>query len=362
MVAMVVGDAGSARSTGGQPSSVVVPLGLPPLPKPPAPPREIALGKKLFLDQRLSFNGTMSCSMCHIEDQAFTENQLRTPVGMEGKSSRRKAPSLLNVVYETSLFADGRETSLETQAWSPILSADEMAAPSAGWELARIRSLPEYPALFDSAFPGRGITMDTVGAAIAAYERSLLLADSRFDQWKYGGKKNALSPQEIAGYELFTGKAGCAACHLIGPRWALFTDGQFHDIGLGYSKTMGIGPARFSVRLAEGVFTQRSEADIKAISAPMPNDLGRFEVTQDPKDRWAFKTPSLRNVALTGPYMHDGSMQSLAEVVDYYNAGGFDSPNKSALIRPLHLTVEEKQELVAFLMSLTGSKQPPPDR
>lgn len=333
-----------------------VPLGLPPLPKQPVSQEISALGKKLFFDRRLSINGTMSCGMCHVESQAFTDNELQTSVGMEGQSLRRRAPSLYNVAYQTSLFRDGRETSLETQVWGPILSSEEMAAPSAGWELAKIQSLSGYSASFDAAFPGRGITMDTVGAAIASYERTLLLANSPFDKWRYGGDSTALSATERLGYELFTGKAGCSACHLIGEKSALFTDGQYHDTGIGYQETMGGQRDHFDVRLAEDNYTRRTEADIQSISGPPVNDLGRFEVTQNPQDRWAFKTPSLRNVALTAPYMHDGSLATLAEVVEYYSSGGYYSPNKSPLIKPLHLTETEKKALVDFLNSLTGTK------
>ena len=339
------------------PLEVGVPLGLPPLPTAPADGAIVALGKKLFFDRRLSFNDTMACGMCHVERQAFTSNQLATSVGMEGKSLRRNAPSLFNVAYETKLFRDGRENSLETQVWSPIVSPDEMAAPSVGWELAKVRSLPDYPALFERSFPGRGVSVETVGIAIAAYERTLLLANSPFDRWRYGGEKGALSQQEQLGYALFTGKAGCSVCHLVGEQSALFTDGQFHDTGLAYSNTMGLHIKDFDVRLAEGNFTRRSQEDVQMISNPTPNDLGRFEVTQNPKDRWTFKTPSLRNVALTGPYMHDGSLKTLVDVVNYYSAGGFYSPNKSDLVKPIELTDEEKQALVAFLNSLTGTSR-----
>ena len=339
------------------PLEVGVPLGLPPLPTAPADGAIVALGKKLFFDRRLSFNDTMACGMCHVERQAFTSNQLATSVGMEGKSLRRNAPSLFNVAYETKLFRDGRENSLETQVWSPIISSDEMAAPSVGWELAKVRSLPDYPALFERSFPGRGVSVETVGIAIAAYERTLLLANSPFDRWRYGGEKGALSQQEQLGYALFTGKAGCSVCHLVGEQSALFTDGQFHDTGLAYSNTMGLHIKDFDVRLAEGNFTRRSQEDVQMISNPTPNDLGRFEVTQNPRDRWTFKTPSLRNVALTGPYMHDGSLKTLVDVVNYYSAGGFYSPNKSDLVKPIELTDQEKQALVAFLKSLTGTSR-----
>jgi cytochrome c peroxidase len=341
----------------GDPSESVVPLGLPPLAKQQEDAAAVALGKKLFFESRLSFNETMSCGMCHIEEQGLTSNEVATAVGMEGKSLRRNAPSLFNVAYETKLFRDGRENSLETQIWSPILSPDEFAAPSVGWILAKLHTLPEYPALFEKTFPNRGITMDTIGTAIAAYERTLLSADSRFDRWKYGGELNALSSKEKLGYQLFVGKAGCSACHRIGPESALFTDGEFHDTGLGYAKTMGLEPESFDVRLAAGNFTRRSQKDVQTISSPTLNDLGRFEVTQDPKDRWAFKTPSLRNVALTRPYMHDGSLQTLEDVVAYYDRGGDFSPNKSERIRPLHLSAEEKRDLMSFLESLTGTQQ-----
>ena len=169
-------------------SERAVPLGLPPLPVQFAEPSVAALGEKLFFERRLSINDTMSCGMCHIEAQAFTSNDLATSVGMEGNSLRRNAPSLFNVAYEKQLFRDGREDSLETQAWLPILMHDEIAAPSVGWALAKLRALPEYPALFEETFPGRGITMETLGAAIAAYERTLLSGNSRFDRWLSAGK------------------------------------------------------------------------------------------------------------------------------------------------------------------------------
>jgi len=332
-----------------------VPLGLPPLPVPPDAPSVAALGKKLFFERRLSINDTMSCGMCHIEAQAMTSNDLATSVGMEGKSLRRNAPSLFNVAYEKLLFRDGRENSLETQAWSPILTHDEMAAPSVGWALAKLRALPEYSALFEETFPGRGITMETLGAAIAAYERTLLSGNSRFDRCRYGGEADALTANEQHGFELFTGKAGCSSCHQLGAGSALFTDGKFHDTGLGYATTMGLEPESFDVRLAAGDITRQHRKDVASITSPTTNDLGRFEVTRDPKDRWAFKTPGLREVAQTRPYMHDGSLGNLTDVVDYYDKGGDYSPNKSELIKPLLLSAQEKRDLVSFLESLTGN-------
>lgn len=334
-----------------------VPLGLPPLPVPPADPAVIALGKKIFFDRRLSFNNTMSCGMCHVENDAFTSHELGSSVGMEGQSLRRNAPSLFNVVYQKTLFWDGREDRLETQIWSPIMASNEMAAPSVGWVLDKIEELPGYLGEFEEVFPGRGVTMDTVGEAVAAYERSLLLGNSRFDQWHYGGVEDALTPQEKKGFELFTGKANCAVCHQLGPQYSLFTDDLFHDTGLAYANTMGIRAPRYKVRLAPDNYTHRTEEELAMISDPIPNDVGRFEVTQVSKDRWAYKTPSLRNVELTFPYMHTGVFGTLEEVVDYYNRGGDYSANKSELVKPLGLSADEKQALVAFLKSLTGASQ-----
>ncbi len=319
----------------------------------------VELGHKLFFDRRLSINNTMSCGMCHIEAQAFTSNQLGSSVGMEGRSLKRNAPSLFNVAYETSLFRDGRETHLETQAWAPILDHHEIAAPSIGWVLDRIESLPNYKGSFEEAFPGRGISMNTVGEALAAYERSLLLGNSRFDRWRYGGEDDALTAEEQRGFALFTGKAGCSGCHTISSESALLSDGKFHDTGLGYTRTMDRGKRHdrhYKIQLAPGTYTSRSEQQLSAISNPIPNDLGRYEVTRDPADRWTFKTPTLRNVAITGPYMHDGSFGTLMEVVEYYDRGGDYSPNKSGLVQPLNLDDGDKQALVAFLKSLTGER------
>lgn len=331
-----------------------VPLGLPPLPVFIGSLASVKLGEKLFFDRRLSINETMACGMCHIEAQAFTSNEVATSVGMEGKSLRRNAPSLFNVVYEKQLFRDGRESSLETQAWLPILTHDEMAAPSIGWALAKLKTMSEYKPLFGAAFPERGITMETLAEAIASYERTLLSGSSRFDRWRYGREGEALSPLEKRGFELFQGKAGCSACHSVGSDSALFTDGKFHDVGIGYATTMGIEPRSFSVRLAADVYTLQQQRDVESITSPRANDLGRFEVTRDPKDRWAFKTPSLRDVAQTGPYMHDGSLRTLEEVLAYFDRGGDHSPNKSELIKPLGLSEDEKKALLAFLKSLTG--------
>lgn len=328
-----------------------VPLGLPGLPASVRTAPGLAdLGRKLFFDRRLSFNGTMSCAMCHVPEEGFATNGSRTAVGMEGKSLRRNAPALYNVVWQRRLFHDGREDSLVNQVWLPLLHAEEMANPSVGHVLARIRGLPDYNGAFEKVFAGRGPSMDRVGVAIAAFEATLVSGNSRFDRRWYGGEVSALSAQELSGFGLFRGKAGCIACHTVGERDALFSDGRFHVTGAGFVE----GGERFAVPLAPGVSTELSDAELASFAGHDEPDLGRFEITQEPEDRYAFKTPSLRNVSRSAPYMHDGTTATLEEVIEFYNRGGGTVIGKSPLLRPLALSAEEKRALVAFLKSLDG--------
>lgn len=331
-------------------------LGLPPMEVPadnPFTPRKAALGAKLFFDRRLSPSGTMSCGMCHIPEQGFTANELATPVGIEGRSVRRNAPTVLNVAWQKRLFHDGREISLEDQIWGPLLAANEMGNPSIGYVIERIRSLRDYDGLFEAAFAGKGASAERIGAAIASYERTLVAGDSRFDRWRYGGEANALSEAEKLGFELFTGRARCGQCHRIAHRVALFTDHDFHNTGIGWRSSYAT-PERTRVELAPGVHAEVERRIIETFSEPPAKDVGRFEITLNPPDRWAYKTPSLRNVALTAPYMHDGSLVTLEAVVAFYDAGGIDNPGKSPLLQPLGLNAGERAALVAFLRSLTG--------
>lgn len=330
------------------------PLGLPPLPYASLDTRKVELGRLLFFDRRLSFNHTMSCAMCHIPTDAFASTQSATAIGMEGQSLPRNAPSLLNVAYQKTFFFDGREPSLAAQPWSPLLSSIEMANPSVGFAIDNIRKLANYESLFKRAFGERDLDMETVGEAIAEYEKSLLSGNSRFDRWKYAGDLTALSDQEKRGFKLFTGKAGCSACHLVGEQSALFSDDKFHATGIGYKASVFAPPPTHEVELEAGKITKVEDADLTAVSERKHNDIGRFAVTLDPADRWAYKTPSLRNVALTFPYMHDGSLKTLADVIDFYNAGGIDFDGKSPLLHPLGLSEQDKSDLVEFLKSLTG--------
>jgi cytochrome c peroxidase len=331
------------------------PLGLPPLPVPAdnaQTPAKIDLGRKLFFDRRLSFNGTMSCAMCHVPEQGFTSNELATPLGMEGRSTRRNAPTLYNVAYHPRLFQDGRERDLELQVWGPLLAPNEMGNPSIGHVVDTIASLADYRSRFEATFQGRRASPETIGRALAAFQRTLVSGGSRFDAWRYGGRKNALTAQEQEGLRLFAGKAGCTACHVIGERSALFSDFGYHNTGVGWMRSQG--RARVPVTLGPGLRTELTETEIASFGEPPAADLGRFEITGNPQDRWAYKTPSLRNVALTAPYMHDGSLATLEAVVEYYDAGGAGAPDQSPLVRPLQLTSAEKYALVAFLRALTG--------
>ncbi len=332
-------------------------LGLPTLPTSTSAtlasdPSRIELGRKLFFDRRLSFNGTMSCAMCHVPEEGFASNASKTALGIEGKSLRRNAPSLLNVAWQASLFHDGRESSLLKQAWMPLLHADEMGNPSENHLLQRMRGMADYNGAFERAFGGAGLSVDMVAAAIAAFEASLVAADSRFDRWRYGGQGAALNDVEKLGFTIFTGKGRCAVCHLVSEQHALLADGKFHVTGAGLSPPTD---QPFVVPLAPGVQTVMTAHDLAAFASPVAPDLGRFEITLNAADRFAFKTPSLRNVSQSAPYMHDGSLATLEAVVDFYDQGGGHGPGKSELLSPLGLGADEKRALVQFLRSLDSS-------
>ena len=339
------------------------PLGLPPVPVPadnPLTRAKIELGRKLFFDRRLSINDTLSCATCHIPEQGFTNNELRTPVGVEGRAVLRNSPTLYNVAYQEHLFLDGRELSLENQVWQPMTAHNEMAAPSIGYVMRKIRRMGDYGGMFEEAFDGRGPDILTIGQALASYQRMLLAADSPFDRWYFGGRQDAVGTSVKRGFALFSGKAQCIVCHRVEADHALFVDHQFHNTGLGYEASVsGKGPETTRVQLAPGVFTEIPRAAVDAVTQQrLPNDLGLYRVTESPGDRWKFRTQTLRNIALTAPYMHNGSFDTLREVIDFYDRGGVPNELLSPLIRPLGLTEREKRDLEAFLHALTGSNVP----
>jgi cytochrome c peroxidase len=314
----------------------------------------IALGRKLFFDRRLSRNKTMSCAMCHIPEQGFTSNELKRPIGVEGRNLKRNAPTLLNVVFNRRLFWDARESNLAQQVWSPLLAKNEMNNPSVGHVLEQLHSDEEYPDLFINAF-GETANMMNVGQALAQYQQSLIGANSRFDQWYFGRDKNALNKLEQQGFAVFMGKGACQSCHSVGDNYALFTDHQLHNTGVGYEDSMRKTPKSIAIQLAPGMSAQVDKELINSVGEKKENDLGLYEVTLKPLDRWKYRTPSLRNVALTAPYMHNGEFSSLDEVIEFYNVGGTPNALRSPLIRPLNFTKNEQVALREFLKSLTSS-------
>lgn len=344
-------DRALARSTAGH-------LGLPPVVHPednPPSKAKISLGRKLFFDRRLSINKTMSCAMCHVPEQAFTNWEIQTAVGVEGRSVKRNAPSLINVAFHDVLFHDGRDTMLETQFVGPLTAHNEMANPSIGMVIKLLRELPDYGDYFSAAFATHA-TLDNVGSALAAYQRSLIAGDSPFDQWYYGKREKALSPSQKRGFGIFTGKAGCVSCHMIGESAALFSDHQFHDIGYGWMREQHrqTPPAKIKVSATPTVTFEVDHDTVNSVGRPREADMGRYEVTEKPEDRWKFRTSSLRNVAITQPYMHDGGFASLAEVIDFYDQGGGGHALQDDRVRPLNLSGREKEDLEAFLNGLTS--------
>ena len=331
------------------------PLGLPRVSR-QLDPEEIDLGRQLFFDRRLSKNETLSCAMCHIPEQGFTQNELATPVGHLGKGVRRNVPSLYNVAFAENLFLDGREQSLEAQIWSPLLAENEMANDSREAVLAKLALDAGYMARFADVFD-EGLTEASLGRALAAYQRALLSGDSAFDRWYFGGEA-AVGIGLVAedypalaarGFTVFQDK-GCASCHRLSDSSALFTDGEFHNTGTGYRRA-GRALRPPSVQLAPGVFVVPTvDAETETFT-----DDGRYEVTGREVDKWRYRTPSLRNVALTSPYMHDGSIATLEEVVAFYAEGGGGDPAQDPRTRSVQLTESDQEALVAFLRTLTSS-------
>ena len=324
-------------------------LGLPPVPVPGENPwtsEKVALGRALFDDKRLSSDGTVSCSTCHQPEHAFTDGRALAR-GFQHRAGTRNTPTLINSAYLKSLFWDGRRESLEEQAADPLFNPVEHGLGSHDELLAVVRADAAYKAGFRAAFgvTPESIRIEHVLKALASFERTLVAGDSPFDRYRYGGDPSALSVSQVRGLGLFLGRARCATCHTIGNEHALLTDQEFHTIGIGQARIQS-GLAGRATRL---VRLSRPELDRSIMSDPDVAALGRFAVTLKPGDIGRFRTPSLRNVALTAPYMHDGSVPTLAEAVErelYYR--GLESG------RPLVLTPREKADLVAFLEALTS--------
>jgi cytochrome c peroxidase len=226
-----------------------------------------------------------------------------------------------------------------------------MGNPSIGYVVEKIRRLPGYEEQFHQVF-GEGVSVMTLGKALASYERTLLSANSPFDRWYFMRDETAVSQEVKAGFKLFSGKGQCSTCHTVSKEGALFTDQGFHNTGV--AQVQLVPEKTVDVDLGGGLTVKMPRAQVEEILTPPSKDLGRYEITLDPTDLWRYKTPSLRNVALTAPYMHNGVLLTLEDVIEYYNRGGTGSEGQDPRIAPLHLTPAEKRELLAFLQSLTG--------
>lgn len=278
---------------------------------------KVELGKVLYFDKRLSRDNTVSCATCHDPKKGWTD-QLPVSSGIKFQKGGRSAPTVLNSAYSEVQFWDGRAATLEDQAKGPIENPVEMGLTHAE-AVARLSAIKGYGPLFKAAFGDPKVDIDRVAKAIASFERTVITGNAPYDRHE-AKQEGALTPAAERGMALYFGKANCSVCH-SGPS---FTDSQFHNLGVG-------------------------------MSAAKP-DLGRHDQTKNEADKGAFKTPTLRNLRDTAPYMHDGSQKTLAEVVDFYNKGGEKNPQLSKDMRPLHLSDAEQRDLIAFLDALNGDR------
>jgi cytochrome c peroxidase len=339
------------------------PLGLPSLVIPeanPQTPEKIALGKKLFEDKRFSTTGEVACATCHDAEKAFTDSPLSVSEGIAKLTGTRNAPTVINSAYLATQFWDGRSPSLEDQALHPFINPVEMGLKDHEPILKIARTDPEYVKAFKEVFgkSGKEITMDEVTKAIAAFERTVIAGDSPFDRYFYGGEEDALTEKQKRGFDLFVNQGRCVSCHVIEQTQALFTDNRFHNVGVGINDIQADVPALANEYIQADL--NEAEVDVKVLSDARTSELGRFAVTTGFDDLGSFKTPTLRNIAATAPYMHDGSLGTLHDVMTHYNNGGVTNEGDpvndflSGGIRPLNLTDEQIDDLVAFMEALTS--------
>ena len=314
-------------------------------------PDRIALGRKLYFDGHLSRDGTVSCATCHDVSRGFTDHR-NVSEGIGDHLGRRSAPTTLNAALFQSMFWDGRAPTLEEQAKLPVLNPIEMGHPDAASAMAGIRSDATYKQLFQKAY-GRAPNYDDVGRALASFERTLIFLDAPFDHFM-AGEDSAISPAAKRGLTLFNGKARCVSCHMISASNPLGTDNLFHNIGVS-ARTQNFEALANRGLAAIKAGGDAQQLDKLALETDM-SELGRFMITRNRSDIGAFKTEQLRNVGITAPYMHDGTLQTLWDVVDHYNKGGETNPYLDGGIEPLNLSEEEINDLVAFLFTLTDTR------
>jgi cytochrome c peroxidase len=329
-------------------------LGLPPIAIPadnPQSPEKVELGRLLFNDKRFSADQTISCASCHHPDKVFTDG-LALAQGIGGQTGTRNAPTVVNAAFFKTLFLDGRENSLEGQALGPFVNPIEHGLQDHQSIVQTVRNDSQYVKQFEQVFKiaGSDIEISHVVKAIAAFERTLIAGNSPFDQYYFGRDHTRLSESAARGLRVFRRKGNCSNCHEISLNNAFFSDNRFYNIGVGFER---LDPVLN--RLIQKVKSGETIDDLN-LTAEQQSELGRFNVTHIVADMGKFKTPTLRNIILTGPYMHDGSMTSLSEVIEYYDQGGRKNPFLDAAIFPLHLTDQEKVDLEEFLKALTSSE------
>lgn len=312
------------------------------------------LGERMFFDTRLSADSTVSCASCHLPERAFADKKARSR-GHRQQEGTRNAPSLLNVAYLQSFFWDGRAGTLDAQARAPFINAVEHGLTGHKQLLAIVQEDQRYSTELASLRPGTGATLETVTAALVAYERTLISGGSRFDRYFYGKERSSMSDAALRGLELFRGRANCASCHTMGAHFSLFTDHSFHLAARGVPPRVSENLPTLAQRVVAASTTDSSE-DLDELIARNADiaALGRFLVTLDPADIGKFKTPSLRNVADTAPYMHDGGVATLEEAVE------LELYNRGAVTYPIILTRSEKADLLEFLRALSGTRPTAP--
>ncbi|HEY6549367.1 MAG TPA: cytochrome c peroxidase [Vicinamibacteria bacterium] len=316
----------------------------------PVTPEKVELGRQLYYDKRLSSDGTIACATCHDPQKGFSDGK-KVSEGIAGKKGARNAPTVLNSVFYEFQFWDGRAGSLEEQAKGPMINPVEMGMASHDAVVKVVRGVPEYTAAFKAVF-GREASIDDIVAAIATFERTVVSGNSRFDRF-ITGDKTAMSAEAQRGWELWNGKARCNTCHPFGGATPNFSDNKFHNIGVA-AKGRDFGAL---ARQAA------AEADPQKLAFHKDfTELGRYVTTKQPKDIGAFKTTGLRDIALSAPYMHDGSEATLLDVVKFYDKGGEPNPYLDGGVVPLKLTDQEMKDLVAFMEALTGEGDGAPTR
>lgn len=344
----------AAAPTGAEPA---LPLGISrtilqiAVPDGPPRPEVVALGEKLFNDKRLSADDSVACATCHDPKRGFVDHRA-TSEGIRKQVGKRNSPTVLAAMFNATQFWDGRAPTLEEQAKLPILNPIEMGQKTPEDVVTKVRGIPEYAQQFQKVF-ARDVTYDDLAAAIAAFERTHAGADSPFDQYLHG-KEDAIGPDAKRGWALFNGKGRCTSCHAFSVTSALFSDQKFHNIGIAAHKSDFVSLARKATETVRA--GDVDQIDRLALETDL-SELGRFLVTKQPADVGAFKTPTLRNVAVTAPYMHDGSLATLWDVMDHYNKGGIPNPFLDGGMQRLGLTEAEIDDMVAFLFSLTTPTQ-----